>query len=365
MSLVDLLPPDVVANMQTAGYMAVAVVAAWTWDYFISTSDEVWMFTEHKFALPDVAYVFARFTSGGFLAASLAFLSAGDDDTCRAIGKVICWFGAFALPCNFVLFFLRVKAVFRRSPILVGIFAILWLSTLGSFTLPFSTTGERLLGSHNCVTTNVTPISSVGFLTVAIFDAIVFVMISIRLVSYSMADSWKERIFSFFSGQNMGFLSKAVLKTGQLYYLATVGVNIFVLFTLVTSSFPPALRAVLTMPTVALQNAMACRVYRLLKLGFIEEDPSILRTSLAQAYGGSRSLHYATGHTLPTGDDDGWDQDGRLTSIGMVNLSSNRSQRKMRPSQSPMQISINEEIEVSIEDAYVSTLRTSSKSEDV
>lgn len=119
------------------------------------------------------------------------------------------------------------------------------------------------------------------------------------------------------------------------------------------------------MPTVALQNAMACRVYRLLKLGFIEEDPSILRTSLAQAYGGSRSLHYATGHTLPTGDDDGWDQDGRLTSIGMVNLSSNRSQRKMRPSQSPMQISINEEIEVSIEDAYVSTLRTSSKSEDV
>lgn len=80
MSLVDLLPPDVVANMQTAGYMAVAVVAvglnfvvvllvmltltipqAWTWDYFISTSDEVWMFTEHKFALPDVAYVFARY----------------------------------------------------------------------------------------------------------------------------------------------------------------------------------------------------------------------------------------------------------------------------------------------------------------
>lgn len=116
-----------------------------------------------------------------------------------------------------MLFFLRVQAVFRRSPVIVAIFAFLWLSTLSAFTLPFGSAGQNI--ATGCVTTTVTRYSSVGFITVAIFDTSVFVMISVRLVSYGMADSFKERFVSFFSGYDMGQLSRAVLKTGQLYYL--------------------------------------------------------------------------------------------------------------------------------------------------
>ena len=42
------------------------------------------------------------------------------------------------------------------------------------------------------------------------------------------------------------------------------------------------------MPTFALQNAMACRVFRLLKLGVIHDDPGTIRSSLVQ-----NTLHFA------------------------------------------------------------------------
>ena len=44
------------------------------------------------------------------------------------------------------------------------------------------------------------------------------------------------------------------------------------------------------MPTFALQNAMACRVFRLLKLGVIHDDPGTIRSSLVQKH---TTLHFA------------------------------------------------------------------------
>lgn len=70
---------------------------------------------------------------------------------------------------------------------------------------------------------------------------------------------------------------------------ATVGVNIFCVVVLLKLAFSPAIRATLTMPNVALQNAMVCRVYRLLKMGLIEEDVSVFRTSQPQRFGDFKS----------------------------------------------------------------------------
>lgn len=44
---------------------------------------------------------------------------------------------------------------------------------------------------------------------------------------------------------------------------------------ILTPSVPPVLRAMFSIPNVALQNAMACRVYRQLKLGLIREVPTM------------------------------------------------------------------------------------------
>ena len=45
--------------------------------------------------------------------------------------------------------------------------------------------------------------------------------------------------------------------------------NIISLVVILSSSVPPVIRAVFTVPNVMVQNSMACRVYRLLKLGII------------------------------------------------------------------------------------------------
>ena len=55
--------------------------------------------------------------------------------------------------------------------------------------------------------------------------------------------------------------------------------NIVAMVLILTPSVPPVLRAMFAIPNAALQNAMACRVYRQLKLGLIREDDSSLMRS--------------------------------------------------------------------------------------
>ncbi|KAL4245410.1 hypothetical protein ABKN59_009509 [Abortiporus biennis] len=72
-------------------------------------------------------------------------------------------------------------------------------------------------------------------------------------------------------GRGMGKMSRTLLMSGQLYYLATVGLNIVAMAVILAPSVPPVIAAMFSIPNVALQNAMACRVYRQLKLGLIRE----------------------------------------------------------------------------------------------
>ena len=51
--------------------------------------------------------------------------------------------------------------------------------------------------------------------------------------------------------------------------------NIVAMVVILTPSVPPVLRAMFSIPNVALQNAMACRVFRQLKLGLIRETPTM------------------------------------------------------------------------------------------
>lgn len=55
----------------------------------------------------------------------------------------------------------------------------------------------------------------------------------------------------------------------------TVQMNIVAMVVILTPSVPPVIRAMFSIPNVALQNAMACRVYRQLKLGMIRETLSM------------------------------------------------------------------------------------------
>lgn len=53
-----------------------------------------------------------------------------------------------------------------------------------------------------------------------------------------------------------------------------MGVHVLIIVTLLITTVPPAYRGILAVPTVALHNMMACRVFRLLKFSATPALPS-------------------------------------------------------------------------------------------
>lgn len=139
-------------------------------------------------------------------------------NNCHALAKTIGWCGAFALPLNSLLFFFRIRAVFNQSRIIKYSFLALWLATLSAIAAPFAVDGTHIGTTKNCINSNVKQYSSAGIVVVAVHDTSVFMAISMRLLMYSFADGWSQRLKTFFSGGGMGNMSKALLKSGQLYY---------------------------------------------------------------------------------------------------------------------------------------------------
>jgi len=232
------------------------------------------MFRDHAIRISDVVYILARLASLGFITASLIFQVASVND-CHQLAKAIGWLGALAFPLNSLLFFFRVRAVFYKTPVIVGLFAVLWLGTLGgSLTAPFAVDGTHIGTTQNCVNSNVKSFGSAGIIATAVNDTLVFLAISTQLVMYTLADSWSSRLKAFMKGKGLGRVSKTLLHSGQLYYMVTVGMNLVAAVVILTPSVPPVLRAMFSIPNVALQNAMACRVYRQLKIGLIKEQTS-------------------------------------------------------------------------------------------
>lgn len=99
------------------------------------------------------------------------------------------------------------------------IFTLLWLATFASFTAPFTFVGVHIGPTKECILRSVEKSTSAGFVAIVIYDTMVFIAISVRLLLDNPADGWIARIKLFFSGEKMGYLSRALLQTGQLYYL--------------------------------------------------------------------------------------------------------------------------------------------------
>ncbi|KAI0789314.1 hypothetical protein C8Q75DRAFT_807408 [Abortiporus biennis] len=264
------LPPDIANQLEAARCLYSATLGAWVWDLLMSMHEDWRVFSKGSLRLPGVVYILARMASLSFILTAFIF-AVGYVDNCHALAKTIGWCGAAAMPLNSLLFFFRVKAVFNNNPIVVVLFGILWLATLGCISAPFAVDGTSIGTTRSCVSTSVQSYSSAGIIIVAVHDTLVFFAITIKLTMSSLADSWTQQLRTFFSGRGMGKMSRTLLMSGQLYYLATVGLNIVAMAVILAPSVPPVIAAMFSIPNVALQNAMACRVYRQLKLGLIRE----------------------------------------------------------------------------------------------
>ena len=104
------------------------------------------------------------------------------------------------------LFLVRLKAVYLNNAYVTAFFGACWLANLVIFAY----------GTITCITTY-----PPGYIYVssAVYDTLMYFSISWRLSTFTAFDRWQDRLKSFFTGARLGKLSRALLQSGQLYYL--------------------------------------------------------------------------------------------------------------------------------------------------
>jgi len=265
------LPATVARQLEICRYIWAAFLGAWIWDVALSFKEEFHMMKGFKFKAADVVYFLARISSGGFAITALCFV-ASPVSNCQMFAKIVGSFAALSLPFNSLLFIFRVRGVFHGNQYVVGFFCLLWLGiSASSIFAPFSVHGMHIGTTRYCIPTKITTDVSIAMTISAVNDTLVFIAITVRLMMFSLENTWKERIKMLLRAQSMGSVSTIVLQSGQLYYMATVGINFVAAVVILMPSFPPVYRAMFTFLNITLQNSMACRVYRQLKIGLIRD----------------------------------------------------------------------------------------------
>ncbi|KAK7682604.1 hypothetical protein QCA50_014404 [Cerrena zonata] len=264
-----------------ASYIAVIAMSAWTWDFLLSIPSEVEIFQERlslslraspKLRFSDIVYILARLMTCANM--MTAMMLAAEPYNCKVITRLSVVFASLAFPINSLLFFLRVRGVFFESRRLVIAFFALWLLLVGAFVQPLVLVITNMISSKFLCVVNVRPFGTFGFLSVAVFDTLIFLTISLKLtvIMRYMDRGWKARILAILrGGRGLGHASQALLQTGQLYYLASVSVTLACMIIMLAPKVPPVLQGCMIFPGLAIQNMMTCRVFRLLRLGLIEE----------------------------------------------------------------------------------------------
>ena len=145
-----------------------------------------------------------------------------------------------AVPSTALLFFFRARAVFAMNPLVVGLFAVLWLGVLGGCltTIP-GLAGENIGPTPYCITGVIRLYSAAGAITPLINDSIMFCAISWRLWS----NTWTRRTVkngfrAMVFGEYLPAFSRSLLQDGQIYFLSVSPSFIYLRQLIIFSSEP-------------------------------------------------------------------------------------------------------------------------------
>ncbi|KAG2077122.1 hypothetical protein BDR04DRAFT_1067709 [Suillus decipiens] len=265
------LPSETAVQLEVSRYLYWATVGAFLWDWIVSMPDEIRIIRKTGIRLPVIAYLISRLGTLSYILIATIFQALPVQGSCQTVLWITGFSYPFAAPATAALFFFRVRAVYDRSKIVTIVFGILWLGTLGAaIALPFMLKGGHIGTTDYCIQTSVSPGASAVVIINACSDTLIFLAISWRLARNNFGgESWGTRIRSFYKGDGLPKLSKTLLQSGQAYYLVTVGLNVATMVMILVPSAPPVYHAFLSLPNIALENSMACRVFRAIHLGTI------------------------------------------------------------------------------------------------
>ncbi|KAL4250981.1 hypothetical protein ABKN59_006572 [Abortiporus biennis] len=237
------IPPDVALQLTAERHLAMATSGAWMWDALTSFPEDVQLFTTHKLSVSDVVYVCSRLFTLGYIASMISFNVRKVEHCQTLLNK----------PC-----FTNNAAFHSMTAIYIG-------------------------PTKYCITPENSSLISIPAITLTAYDTVTFIAISVRLLlNYPLLDtSFKGKMNAFLRGQGLGHLTRWILQSGQFYYMIAVTINLVSLIDSLDTAIPPGLRGAFAAPNLVLLNAMAARVYRKTRVGFIgNNDPSLrLRTS--------------------------------------------------------------------------------------
>lgn len=136
---------------------------------------------------------------------------------CNTVLHISSWIGMASMSSSTFLFLFRASSVYHDNKHARAMLGFIWLiSVLGTLVVPFSLTATSLQPNGLCAVASIKRLTILPSITTAIFDLIVYIMVSSRVASFHT--SW-GRYRAFFTVTDTSPISKTLLRTGQLYFL--------------------------------------------------------------------------------------------------------------------------------------------------
>ncbi|KAF7328606.1 hypothetical protein MSAN_02478400 [Mycena sanguinolenta] len=315
------LPPDLASQFEVTRYVFAATLGAYTWDIGLNLGDDYTLLFKRRVHFPTIVYFLSRaFTLAYILACFIGAVAPVKNCNAGMVALDICL--VLSQTSTALLFFFRVTAVWHPNKIAYAVFFILWLGILGAgITDPVGVRGAHIGPTMQCITTTVPKTAELTVILPLIYDTAVFLAINYRILAHTMvADSSMSRLRVVLGGKGLSIVSQALLETGQLFYLIAVLAYLVVLVLLKLPQLSSVYHTMLAIPTIALGNAMACLVFRRIKLGLISPDgTSYIPTSDFHATANPRSLplhlHRTFGTTAELGSNTAFPLDVRVQTV--------------------------------------------------
>ncbi|KIM71404.1 hypothetical protein PILCRDRAFT_755055 [Piloderma croceum F 1598] len=215
----------------------------------------------------DAVYVVVRICPIVFLASIVVLAEKTTSEVARHLITVT---NIIIMPAASGLFFIRLSAVYSHSKYIMIPFGFCWLGVLGIFAYISIEGMARCSGvnrSTECF--EVQPIDAWGYIATAIYDTFMYLAISWQLASFAAVDRWQDRLKSFVTGDGLGWLSKVLLQSGQVYYFITIGFTICTTIFIYSPSVPTEWNALFVPVNATVTSIMTCRLFRELKLDLL------------------------------------------------------------------------------------------------
>ncbi|KAJ7301416.1 hypothetical protein DFH08DRAFT_103031 [Mycena albidolilacea] len=285
------LPPALAGQFEVSRYIFAATLGAYLWDIGLNLGNDYKLLFEHRVRFPTIVYFLSRIFTLSYIITPFVFqVSNVADCSALMVGVGVC--NVLAQSATAMLFFLRVTAIWYPSKVAYVVFLLLWLGVTGAaVTVPAGIRGAHIATTMQCINTVVPDSTEATAIMGLINDSAVFLAINYRILGYTLvSESFKSIVVTFFGGGHLSRLSRALVQSGQHFYLVAVCGNIVILVLVKVPGVPPTYRGMLTIPSISLVNAMACLVFRKIKFGLITTDG----TSFPKSKSGNTSTFHAT-----------------------------------------------------------------------